>query len=84
MNSWPFIVKKSSLLIFFVFQYYPCIEIAIKQCRNGGIDCKIRELYITGRRKNAVSDLPASVPFLASDCTDIQVINLILVTVTLF
>ncbi|XP_075228227.1 E3 ubiquitin-protein ligase HERC2 isoform X3 [Lycorma delicatula] len=55
-----------------VREYYPCIEIAIKQCRNGGIDCKVHELYITGRRKNAISDLPASVPFLASDCTDIQ------------
>ncbi|RZF37934.1 hypothetical protein LSTR_LSTR005434, partial [Laodelphax striatellus] len=55
-----------------VREFYPCIEIAIKQCRNGGIDCKIHALYLTGRRKNSVNDVPTCAPFLVSDCADIQ------------
>ncbi|XP_054270101.1 E3 ubiquitin-protein ligase HERC2 isoform X2 [Macrosteles quadrilineatus] len=58
-----------------VKKYYPFIEIAIKQCRNGGIDCKIHGLYISGRRRSPFSDLPASVSFLASDCPDLQSYN---------
>ena len=27
------------------------VEIAIKQCRNGGIDCKIHGLHVVGRKR---------------------------------
>ncbi|KAL2717183.1 E3 ubiquitin-protein ligase HERC2 [Vespula squamosa] len=51
-----------------VKEYYPCIEIAIKQCRNGGIDCKIHGLHIIGRKKiDENQQLATSVSFLASD-----------------
>lgn len=56
-------------------EYYPCLEIAIKLCWNGGIDCKIHNLYITGRRKPFFSELPSAVSFLASDCTEIRELN---------
>ncbi|KAJ1527956.1 hypothetical protein ONE63_007889 [Megalurothrips usitatus] len=48
--------------------YYPCIEVAIKQCRNGGIDCKVRALSVVGRRRVAEDSVPRSFSFLASDC----------------
>uniref|UniRef100_W8AHF9 HECT-type E3 ubiquitin transferase n=1 Tax=Ceratitis capitata TaxID=7213 RepID=W8AHF9_CERCA len=40
-----------------VRQYYRCIEIVIKQCRNNGIQCKIHRLNIVGRRKQTDLDL---------------------------
>ncbi|CAB0009589.1 unnamed protein product [Nesidiocoris tenuis] len=56
-------------------KYYACIEIAIKLCWNGGIDCKIHQLYITGKRKPMFSELPSAVSFLASDTSDIRELN---------
>ncbi|XP_034934449.1 E3 ubiquitin-protein ligase HERC2 [Chelonus insularis] len=53
-------------------EYYPCIEIAIKQCRNGGIDCRIRNLQIVGRKKLFENQLATSVSFLASDWEAVQ------------
>ncbi|XP_066595212.1 E3 ubiquitin-protein ligase HERC2 [Prorops nasuta] len=53
-------------------EYYPCIEIAIKQCRNGGIDCKIHALHIVGRKKMFENQLATSVSFLASDWEIVQ------------
>ncbi|XP_039287848.1 E3 ubiquitin-protein ligase HERC2 [Nilaparvata lugens] len=53
-------------------EYHPCIEIAIKQCRNGGIDCKIHAIYLIGRKKNSGTDAPTCAPFLVADCADIQ------------
>nr|XP_012152188.1 PREDICTED: E3 ubiquitin-protein ligase HERC2 [Megachile rotundata] len=53
-------------------KYYPCIEIAIKQCRNGGIDCKIHGLQIIGKRKTYENQLATSVSFLASDWEIVQ------------
>lgn len=53
-------------------EYYPCIEIAIKQCRNGGIDCKIHGLQIIGRKKLFENQLATSVSFLASDWEAVQ------------
>lgn len=47
-------------------QYHRYIEIAIKQCRSSGIDCKIHGLGIVGRIRAEDEDL-ATVPFLASD-----------------
>ncbi|KAA8589723.1 hypothetical protein FQN60_013088 [Etheostoma spectabile] len=46
--------------------YHRYIEIAIKQCRSSGIDCKIHGLGIVGRIRAEDEDL-ATVPFLASD-----------------
>lgn len=47
-------------------QYHRYIEIAIKQCRSSGIDCKVHGLSIIGRIRAEDEDL-ATVPFLASD-----------------
>ncbi|XP_016124312.1 E3 ubiquitin-protein ligase HERC2-like [Sinocyclocheilus grahami] len=47
-------------------EYHRYIEIAIKQCRSSGIDCKIHGLSIVGRVRAEDEDL-ATVPFLASD-----------------
>lgn len=48
-------------------EYYACVEIAIKQCRNGGIDCKIHALQIVGCKRILENQLATSVSFLASD-----------------
>ncbi|XP_022244118.1 E3 ubiquitin-protein ligase HERC2-like isoform X2 [Limulus polyphemus] len=48
-------------------EYYRFIEIAIKQCRSGGIDCKIHGLSVIGRLRTDDDDLAANYPFLASD-----------------
>ncbi|KAK3907967.1 E3 ubiquitin-protein ligase HERC2 [Frankliniella fusca] len=50
-----------------VKDYYPCVEVAIKQCRNGGIDCKVRALGVVGRRRVAEDPVPRSFSFLASE-----------------
>ncbi|XP_060089857.1 E3 ubiquitin-protein ligase HERC2 isoform X3 [Heteronotia binoei] len=47
-------------------EYHRYIEIAIKQCRSSGIDCKIHGLSVLGRIRAEDEDL-AAVPFLASD-----------------
>uniref|UniRef100_A0A1A8PRE6 E3 ubiquitin-protein ligase HERC2 n=3 Tax=Nothobranchius rachovii TaxID=451742 RepID=A0A1A8PRE6_9TELE len=47
-------------------EFHRYIEIAIKQCRSSGIDCKIHGLRIVGRIRAEDEDL-ATVPFLASD-----------------
>ena len=43
------------------------IEIAIKQCRNGGIDCKIHGLHVVGRKRCEEDEFASTVSFLASD-----------------
>ncbi|XP_015113813.1 E3 ubiquitin-protein ligase HERC2 [Diachasma alloeum] len=53
-------------------EYYSCIEIAIKQCRNGGIDCKVHGLQILGKKKLFENQLATSVSFLASDWETVQ------------
>ncbi|XP_054389812.1 E3 ubiquitin-protein ligase HERC2-like [Pongo abelii] len=47
-------------------EYHRYIEIAIKQCRSSGIDCKIHGLILLGRICAEEEDL-AAVPLLASD-----------------
>ncbi|XP_027882785.1 E3 ubiquitin-protein ligase HERC2 isoform X2 [Xiphophorus couchianus] len=47
-------------------EFHRYIEIAIKQCRSSGIDCKIHGLRMVGRIRAEDEDL-ATVPFLASD-----------------
>ena len=70
-------ITYSSLLVYYVcfqicivmvisLQYHRYIEIAIKQCRSSGIDCKVHGLSIVGRIRAEDEDL-ATVPFLASD-----------------
>ena len=65
-------IDKTVTLLQDVKEYYPCIEIAIKQCRNGGIDCRIHELQIVGRKKLFENQLATSVSFLASDWEVVQ------------
>ncbi|KOB75866.1 Hect E3 ubiquitin ligase, partial [Operophtera brumata] len=49
-------------------QYYPCIEIGIKQNRNVNADCRVHGLYITGFRPNPLySDVLMSMNFIAED-----------------
>ncbi|XP_077153037.1 E3 ubiquitin-protein ligase HERC2 isoform X1 [Ranitomeya variabilis] len=56
----------SVLLLSDCTEYHRYIEIAIKQCRSSGIDCKIHELSVIGQIRAEDEDL-ATVPFLASD-----------------
>lgn len=56
----------------FTLQYYRYIEIAIKQCRQSGIDCKIHGLSIIGRYRSD-DDSAAGFSFLASDREDEEV-----------
>ncbi|ESO89418.1 hypothetical protein LOTGIDRAFT_218809 [Lottia gigantea] len=47
--------------------YHHIIEIAIRQCRSSGIDCKIHGLWIVGRLKSDDEEAAANFSFLASD-----------------
>lgn len=52
-----------------VRQYFSCIEIYIKQCRNNGIQCRIHDLYVVGKRKQSdVDAMLKNAAFLAKDC----------------
>ena len=53
-------------------QYYPCVEVAVKQCRNGGIDCKVRALSVVGRRRVVEDPMPRSFSFLAAEAKDLD------------
>ncbi|XP_023218340.1 E3 ubiquitin-protein ligase HERC2-like isoform X1 [Centruroides sculpturatus] len=48
-------------------EYYRIVEIAIKQCRSGGIDCKVHGLTIIGRLRTDDDDLVANYPYLVSE-----------------
>jgi E3 ubiquitin-protein ligase HERC2 len=49
-------------------QHYPWIEILIKQCRNNGIQCRVHQLNIIGRRKQTDLDIMLmNASFLAND-----------------
>ncbi|MEE6507644.1 hypothetical protein FKM82_027611 [Ascaphus truei] len=56
----------SVLLLSDCTEYHRYIEVAIKQCRSSGIDCKIHELSMMGQIRAEDEDM-ATVPFLASD-----------------
>ena len=43
------------------------VEIAIKQCSRGGIDCKIHGLLVVGRKRSEEDEFTSTVSFLASD-----------------
>lgn len=66
----PKAIDTTLVLLYDIKEYYPCLEISIKQCRNGGIDCKIHSLQIIGKKK--VYQLANSVSFLASDWEVVQ------------
>ena len=52
-------------------QYYKWIEILIKQCRNNGIQCRVHNINIIGKRKHTDLDITLqNAEFLASDNTD--------------
>ncbi|KAJ0180993.1 hypothetical protein K1T71_003078 [Dendrolimus kikuchii] len=49
-------------------QYYPCIEIGIKQNRNVNADCRVHGLYITGFRPNPLyTEVLMGMNFVAED-----------------
>ena len=64
--TWPY----HDHLCHFLFQYFRYIEIAIKQCRSSGIDCKVHGLTVVGRLRADEDDTAASYSFLASDRED--------------
>lgn len=52
-----------------VRQYFNWIEIYIKQCRNNGIQCRVHDLYVIGKRKQTdVEAMLTNAAFLATDC----------------
>jgi E3 ubiquitin-protein ligase HERC2 len=53
-----------------LFQHHRFIDIAIKQCRSSGIDCKIHSLQLIGRLRSDDDDTAAAFSFLASDKED--------------
>ena len=61
-----------------VREYFRYVEIAVKQCRNGGIDCKVHGLQVVGRRRGGGGELDedeaysSSVSFLASDSEECE------------
>ena len=51
-------------------EYIRYVEIAIKQCNRGGIDCKIHGLHVVGRKRCEEDEFTSTVSFLASDCEE--------------
>ena len=64
--AWLCVCVRVCVCVCVCVQFHRYIEIAIKQCRSSGIDCKIHGLAIVGRIRAEDEDL-ATVPFLASD-----------------
>ena len=54
-------------------QYVKYIEIGIKECKSGGIDCRVHGLAITGKYFDEFGDASSSVSFLASDNEETEV-----------
>jgi E3 ubiquitin-protein ligase HERC2 len=52
-------------IIFCLFYRY--LEIAVKQCRNGGIDCKIHGLQVVGKKRSEEDSFSSNLSFLTSD-----------------
>ncbi|XP_064481734.1 E3 ubiquitin-protein ligase HERC2-like isoform X2 [Ornithodoros turicata] len=50
-----------------VQEFYRIVEIGIKQCRSGGIDCRVHGLTIIGRHRTEEEDIASTFPYLASD-----------------
>ncbi|XP_033111225.1 E3 ubiquitin-protein ligase HERC2-like [Anneissia japonica] len=60
-------VESAVTLLSDVNEYYRYIEIAIRQCKSSGIDCKVHGLTITGRMRTEDDDIAANFSFIASD-----------------
>lgn len=58
-----------------IFQPIKFIEISIKQCKSGGIDCRVHGLAVMGKIVDEFSDPASAVSFLASDNEDVEVSN---------
>jgi E3 ubiquitin-protein ligase HERC2 len=58
------------MFFLYVLQRYRIIEIAIRQCRSSGIDCKVHGLKIRGRLRNGEDEPTITVSYLASDVED--------------
>ena len=56
-----------SFLVILRFQFYRFVELAIRQCKSSGIDCKVHGLTMVGRMRTDEDDLAATFTFLASD-----------------
>ena len=70
--SWPCSFADAYACLFFEFcplayQYYPLIEVGIRQCRSSGIDCKVHGLMVVGRLQTENDETAATFTFLASD-----------------
>ena len=65
-NDW-LLITYSYHLICLSLQYYQFVEVAIRQCKSSGIDCKVHGLSIVGRLKSDDDDLGTTFSFLASD-----------------
>lgn len=61
--------ETSVILLEDVTEFYRFIEIAIRQCKSIGIDCKVHGLLMRGQMKTD-DDLPLNVSYLASDNED--------------
>ncbi|XP_042217246.1 E3 ubiquitin-protein ligase HERC2-like isoform X2 [Homarus americanus] len=55
-----------------VKEYVKYIEISIKQCKSGGIDCRVHGLAMMGKIVDDFGDPASSVSFLASDNEDVE------------
>jgi E3 ubiquitin-protein ligase HERC2 len=52
-----------------VKEFHRFVEISIKQCRNGGIDCKVHGLQVVGKKRTEEDEEEAyssTISFLAS------------------
>ena len=56
-----------SFTVWLCFQFYDLFEIAIRQCRSSGIDCKIHGLSIVGHRRPEDEEIITGYSYLASD-----------------
>jgi E3 ubiquitin-protein ligase HERC2 len=53
-------------------EYHRYYEIAIRQCANGGRDCKIHGLRILGRKRLEDEEYASVLTFLASDSEEVE------------
>lgn len=54
------------------FQYYRFIELAIRQCRSCGIDCKVHGLIMVGKRHTDEEEIWTPAAFLVSDTEEVE------------
>ena len=59
-------------------EYHRYYEIAVRQCANGGRDCKIHGLKILGRKRVEDEEYASALTFLASDSEEVEEESLVL------